>query len=541
MTPQRSDILGNRTKRCTLRGNISRQFAKTILKQGALQVIRTIWLVISAAAAIILSGPVYDLLPQVLSAATAGATASDYWQLFNRDLVIETVGMLAVGGVILTVAGFTIPALVEGGLIGIARRRIRGAHDNAGPKAPFDKASFENALSHAPFLERHLGPYVRNLIAVQAEKKSMRTVGKSQTHRYDTLQASCSAHAHTGSDAIVNQRLFLWLFHPLPALFWTLAIISAAVVMARVPIGEVPVDWSASIPAFALTIALSGTAGLLIHALTRPFTAFRRIQADRFADELDLILQFKPSSTQIHDLHQSAITQSRQVDTALKNLGESINRASKSNATTFAETFEKASSRVVDGLRRDIDQALSKPIQALVDASTRRDQDQSAQVQQILQGTLKAFVAELEKNVSKEIRESQRLVRSVTDQAIKLEKSYTDTNNALAKQAKTQASDLTSAFDKTLKNLGSLEKANQATTKVINTAASDLKEAAKASRESVESFVELAEKMRQATNALKNTTPRGVAGGGDGKDASSEVGRSLRKLRNQVLKDLPKL
>jgi len=319
------------------------------------------------------------------------------------------------------------------------------------------------------------------------------------------------------------------------------AVISAALIIARVPTGEVPVEWSAILPAFALTISLSGVAGLLIHALTRPFIAFRRVQASRFADDLDTLLNFKAPSTLIRDLSQSVITQSRQMDTGLKTLGENIARANKANTESFTETFEKGTSRVVEGLRSDIEQALSKPMQALLDASQRRDDDQSAQVQKILQATLKAFITELEKHVGKEIQESQKLVKSVTDQASKLEKSYTATNTALAKQAKTQASDLSGAFDKALKNLASLEKSNQAASKVINAAATDLKEAAKASRESVESFVGLAEKMRQATTALKNNTPRGTAGGADGKDLSSEVGKNLRRLRNQAGKDLPKL
>jgi len=472
---------------------------------------------------------------------TKSTSTSDYWALFNRDPVIETIGLLAAGGVILTVAGFTLPALVEGVLISIARRRIRGAHDTARPKSPFDKASFEDAISHAPFLERHLSPYLRDMVVVQIEKKAMLKGGKSQTQRYDTLQATSSARPYAGPDTLVNQRLFLWLFQPLPALFWALAAFAAALVIARIPTGEAPIEWGATIPAFALTIALSGTAGLLIYALTRPLITFRRIQAARFADDLDSLMQFKSSSTLIRDLSQSVVTQSRQMDTGLKTLGESISRANKANSEAFTETFEKGTARVAQGLRSDIEQALSQPIQALLDATQRRDDDQSAQVQKILQATLKAFITELEKHVGKEIQESQKLVKSVTDQASKLEKSYTATNTALAKQAKTQASDLSGAFDKALKNLASLEKSNQAASKVINAAATDLKEAAKASRESVESFVGLAEKMRQATTALKNNTPRGTAGGADGKDLSSEVGKNLRRLRNQAGKDLPKL
>lgn len=559
--------------------------------------IRTLWLLVSFAAALALAAPLYEAAPLLLDAASSSASSSDFWQLLNRDPLVEIIGLMATGAVVLSFFGFTLPALLETAMLGVVRHRVGEAHRNVGPKTPFTRSRLEEAMAPAPFLMAMAAPYVRGLVPVTAERKQLARRGGTGPVRYETLRAVNAAEPWLGPDALVNRRAFLWLFLPLPMLLWAAAATAAALVLARLPMDAEIVAWTAITPALGASTGFLAGAALFCLLLTRPLLAFRRNQAAALAADFDRMMEFQPVTAQIRDLQLAAVTQSRQIDSHLKGLSDNIRKSAQDNNKLMASNVSTLTGEVVKSLGQDIEKAIAAPLNAITDAAKQASEDQSAQVQQALRSTLKAFIAEIDKHLGGEIRESRALVKAVTDQATKLEKSYAEANKALAKQAKIQATDLSSAVEKAVKSLSDLEKSNQAAIKdglasaakdlaqtadrlknlsettdkliaslepvmkdmtaqqkallaalksednasrVIGSAATDLKAAAKAGRESVEAFVDLAEKMRAATEMLKNGASGPAAARGDG-ESGVRVGKSLRQLREQASKDLPEL
>ena len=559
--------------------------------------IRYLWLGVAIAAAYILSAPGYDLVPSLFDGLVSGILSSDYAQLLRSDPLIEAVGEIATGAVILTFMGFTIVAAVESVLVAIAHNRIRSAFEDAGPKMPFTKARLQDVMSHAPFLHALTEAYVRDLVPVHAERKSLVRRGKEGTSRYETLEALRSADEFLGAPALVDRRAFLWLFAPIPAILWGLGVVAAALALSRPAVGAQAIDWNSGALAAATAFSLAGAGAVLSTLLVRPLLELRRIQANRFAADIDQLLRFRPATIQLHDLQVSAVTQSRHIDGALKTLSDSIAGTATANGKGIIDGLAELSSGVVKSLGRDIEKAIATPLKALTDAASRLSEDQSAQIQQVLRATLKAFVVEIEKHVGSEIKESQALVKAAADQAARLEKSFADANKALVKQAKAQANDFSRALDKAVKSISDLDKANQTTvktglataardlattadklktlstsadklvasvkpalddvganqkallealksqddsSKVIGSAATDLKAASKASKELIEAFVGLAEKLRQATTALKN----GGSTSATRPETTIEIGKGLRQLRERTGstgKGLPKL
>lgn len=559
--------------------------------------IRYFWLGVAIAAAVIFSAPAFELLPSLVDAMTRSVLPGDYSRLLRTDPLISTVGKIAAGAVILTGAGFGVLAAVEGALVAIARNRLHTIIDGAGPKRPLTKALMRDALSHAPFLDTLTRGYISALVPVHAERKMLLKRGKETSNRYETLEAVRPSGEFVGPEPLVNRRLFLWLFGPVPVLLWSLGVIAAAFAIARLAAGGELMDWSAGVLDAAVLIGIAGLGALASSVIIRPLLALRRNQAERFAADLDGLLRYQPVTNRIYDLQVAAVTQSRHIDNALKSLTDTVASSSRASAENFTGGLAEATAGMLKSLRKDIEGAISEPLKALTETAARLSEDQSAQIQQVLRATLKAFVSEIEKHVGGEIKESRALLKAVADQATKLEKSYADANRALAKQAKAQASDLSGALDKALKSISALDKSTQATirnglstaakdlsatadklktlsatadklvssvkpalddvganqkalldalksqdssSKVIGSAASDLKAASKASKDSVEAFVGLAEKMRQATNSLKN----GGTVSAERPAVSIEIGKGLKQLRQRTGsagKELPKL
>lgn len=563
--------------------------------------IRYIWLVVVFAAAYVLSGPVYQFLPTMIDGLTRGILSSSYTRLLQTNEIVATVGHLVAGAVILTFLGFTVLALVEGFLVTIARNRIRAAHQGAASKAPFSKSRLEDAMSHAPFLEGIMAPYVRDLISVHGEKKHFLRRGKDETVRYETLEAMRAAGEIVGPDQLVDQRLFLWLFAPLPGLLWGLGVVAGAFAFASVQTGPETTAWTGVIWTAATVLALSGAGAMIVALLHRPVLAMRRVQARRFADELDQLLRYQPLTVQLRDLQMATATQTRHLESAIKTLTDTVSSTAKSGTEALGVAVAEANRSSVESLKTDMEAALAQPLKSLTESARRLSEDQSAQIQQVLRATLKSFIAEIEKHVGGQIRESQSLVKAVAEQAGKLEKSYIETNKALAKQARTQAAELGTALDKALKSVASLEKSMQSaiktdldtvTTELADAAASfkklssealkvtaalepalgeirnnqkaltetleardgdskaladlisELKATSNASRASAEGIASLANQMRKLPADNGTKLPSTDAKPRADKSVSGKIGQSLRQLRDHAdstTKDLPKL
>ncbi|RMF12081.1 MAG: hypothetical protein D6763_01660, partial [Alphaproteobacteria bacterium] len=174
--------------------------------------IRYLWLGVAFGAAFVLSEPLYDSVSQIAISLARDVSAQELARLMRTDPLVGGVGQISAAAVVLTIVGFAILAAVEGVLVAIARRRIITARETAGPKAPFTKNRLRDAISHAPFLDTLTRPYVDGLLPTQAERKNLLLRGKSSTGRYESLEAVRPAGEFVGPGALVDRRLFLWLF-----------------------------------------------------------------------------------------------------------------------------------------------------------------------------------------------------------------------------------------------------------------------------------------------------------------------------------------
>ncbi len=403
--------------------------------------IRIIWLVLSFAAAVILAAPLYDFLVGWAANNVAyGVFGPSALAALKADFLVRSFGYVATGALILTVTGFLLVALVEGTMIAIATRRVRQAHEDAGVNASFTVSRIQMAFAPAPFLEALAARFAAHTTSVLRESRHLLTGSEGN---YEILQSSLPANTHFSRRQLVDDRLALWLFGPLPWFLWGLGVVGTALILTRL---NATTDSTAVWGSAALILALLGLAAVLAYAVTRSILSWRRLQADRFCETLDELLNFQPLSRQLQEMLNASHVHARTVEAAVQGVTSTIERRSELEAASISDSITTSTAQLGHVIKADIVTALKEPMSQMTMATMRLSEDQSAQVQQMLRSTLKAFLNEVDSLVGKQIRDTTGVIKEAHELSQKLERNINEAFKSASRYSKAQSSELAEAL-----------------------------------------------------------------------------------------------
>ncbi|RIK91891.1 MAG: hypothetical protein DCC73_14590 [Proteobacteria bacterium] len=535
--------------------------------------IRRLWLLVSLAAAMIFAAPLYVNLPALLDFLSIATLDAAVIALMKSDPAVFLVGRVASGALIFTVMGYGVLAAVEGVLVTSSRARLFRAMAEATSRTPFNATEFRECFAAAPFLADIADAYSSHLINIHNDIRGR----KGQESSMERVQGLVSAIGFFGPDALVDRRLFWWLFAPLPTVLIGFGGIIAATVFVRVGVSSAiaPAPAAGSVVALIAALALAGAT--LIYALSRALRLYRRAQAADFCAALDALLDVAPMEKQFKALLSASHVHARALEGAVQNLGVAMDER-----LAAIDGGVKGLGRTLAG---DLEAALKEPLDTIAKAAAAANSDQSAQVQNLLRVTLKSFVSELEKQVTGHAKTIDVSLAAAANAADKIEKSFAETTRTFTKVSRAQANELSDALQRGIKALAEFEKRsrsdvaadiktvaerlekiaetiapmveevknNQAAllsavngdasaAKAITNAAQDLNAAARAGKETLEGFVTLARELREASRAIGNSAqqsgPARPASVGSGKSFGEEL-KKLRELADE--RKLPEL
>lgn len=526
--------------------------------------IRRLWLLVSLAAAMIFAAPLYVNLPALLDFLSIATLDAAVIALMKSDPAVFLVGRVASGALIFTVMGYGVLAAVEGVLVTSSRARLFRAMAEATSRTPFNATEFRECFAAAPFLADIADAYSSHLINIHNDIRGR----KGQESSMERVQGLVSAIGFFGPDALVDRRLFWWLFAPLPIVLLGFGALIAATVFVRVGVGVsdaiAPAPAIGSIVALIAALALAGAT--LIYALSRALRLYRRAQAADFCDALDALLDVAPMEKQFKALLSASHVHARALEGAVQNLGVAMDER-----LAAIDGGVKGLGRTLAG---DLEAALKEPLDTIAKAAAAANSDQSAQVQNLLRVTLKSFVSELEKQVTGHAKTIDVSLAAAANAADKIEKSFAETTRTFTKVSRAQANELSDALQRGIKALAEFEKRsrsdvaadiktvaerlekiaetiapmveevknNQAAllsavngdasaAKAITNAAQDLNAAARAGKETLEGFVTLARELREASRAIGNSAQQSGPARPASVSSGKNFGEELKKLR----------
>ena len=524
--------------------------------------IRRLWLLVSLAAAMVFAAPLYGNLPALLDFLSIATLDASIIAAMKNDPAVFLVGRVVGGALIFTVMGYGVLAVVEGILVTSSRARLFRAMAEATSRTPFNATEFRECFAAAPFLADIADAYSSHLINIHNDIRGR----KGQEASMERVQGLVSSVDFFGPNALVERRLFWWLFAPLPVVLLGFGGLIAATVYVRVGINSALAAAPTAASVVALIAALTLAGVTLIYALSRALYLYRRAQAADFCTAVDSLLDVAPLEKQVKALLSASHVHARALEGAVQNLGVALDER-----LAAIDGGVKGLGRTLKG---DLETALKEPLDTIAKAATAANSDQSAQVQNLLRVTLKSFVSELEKQVTGHAKTIDVSLAAAANAADKIEKSFAETTKTFSKVSRAQANELSDALQRGIKALAEFEKRsrsdvaadvnavaerlekiaeaiapmveevrnNQAAllsavngdasaAKAITNAAQDLNAAAKAGKETLEGFVTLARELRAASQTIAQSgQPSGLA-----RPAAISSGKSfgeeLKKLR----------
>lgn len=527
--------------------------------------IRTLWLIISAALAVFLAPVLYDALPVIIADLSGGIGSVPVAavQAMKSDATVRAVGLWSSAAVIFTLLGFLLPAVIEGVMAGIARSRIRSAVDRASARTPFDQMHFRETFVYAPFMADAASRYGAFLTPVEVETRGWKG---TPVERHEKLHAAVPASDYFNTRTLVGDRLFLWLFRPLPPLLLGVGLVAFFAVLPRVADATTVDPWPAVIIPAAIAVALAGAAAILIYLMVRTLAGFRRAQTESLCLVLDELFHYTPISKQLRDLLAANQAQMRAVESAVKSLHVTIERTSESEAARITAGVEATGRTLAGSLRNDISAALQEPLEKLALTAKLLTDDQSAQVQQILGNTLKAFLGELEKHVGQELQALSTVLEKATETATKFDQGMGASGRLLTKFVRAQNQELSAAlekhaasFDGTIRSLEDVAaRSLTAAGESVGATAAELQALSARletllSGDTLRAFNDLIRQLQETGGALRQileerphlaavpAAPANQGGGGDA-PAPANFSKELRRIRNLSARgDLPEL
>ncbi len=486
--------------------------------------IRTIWLLASAVAAFFLAPFVYLAVPDLMTSIAGTVTPQAALKVMRTDATVIAVGLAASGAVVFTLLAFLLPAAIEGIQTSMSRHRLESAAGHASARAPFGEHHFREAFVYAPHLGAIAGRYASFLTPVQVETKGWKG---SAVERHEALHATVPAAEFFNPTSLVQGRLFLWLFRPLPVTLLAVGLVAFLAVIARVAGVAAEDPWPAVMMPAAIALALAAAGAAIIHFIVRATLELRTAQAERLAITLDGLFHYAPAVKQLREVLAANQAQMRTVESAMKSLHVAIERSSEQEAARLGASIEAAGKTIAHSLKTDLTATLKDPLERLTLSAKQITEDQSAQIQQLLANTLKAFLAELEGHVGQEIHTLREVLARAADSAAKLETGVSRSGKLVAKMQENQAAELSAAFTRqaellaeAVKNLeNSAGESFRAASEAIARAASELQTLARRLQE-----MPAPQSQPQPQPQLKTAAPDAAALANELRNASRALG-----------------
>ncbi len=538
---------------------------------------RTLWFTISLLLSVAAGYFGYGLLPSLIDSMTTGILPSSYIYLLKNNFFIMLSGQIAIGILAMVLLGFVLPALIDGIMIWQARQRIAAFPEKSRAKSRSLIAEFMAIFNNIPLLLDNARGYAEYLEELPQAASGTKTQGREDLPRLHTRVAAQGFFPIT---RMVDRPLRSWLFTQLPALLLAIGLVICLIatllgvhdykeVLPMDPVGSSSILWTRlEIGIFALTLAAVGS--LLCAAINRVVLGLRRGQAADFCDALDLKFSFTPPTVVLDEILRSQQEQGKAGSMALEKMSGEVTLVLKSGQKDLGDSFAKTSDALAIKLAKAIDTSLHAPMETLTAATVKLTAEQADMVSGLVKSSLAAFVENLEKHAGDQIRESNNVMKSTATLASKIERSFTDASKNVVKAGKEQSDSIANVskeLNKTLTMFKGLEQGleksvkalqpmmdqaieNQkallsalddesASSKTIGQAASEMTAAAKASKDTVESFIVLAERMRDAAKALSGAQASGLKKTSD----SDRLTNAFRELKSQMedISKLPKL
>jgi hypothetical protein len=528
----------------------------------------------------------YDALPGLIGWLTDAPLSAGYLSVLNNSLTVALSGRIALAVIIFTLLGLVIPAILQAIALDRAVLKIKSFPANTASKSTMLALEFEAELSDFRLLEKAIPAYARFLI----EQDDTTILKKRQARPSSKLKALVPAGSFFGPAIFVDEHLLGWLFRPLSSFLlgsgFILFIITCLIgfhdyreALPLDPLGGAGILWSwVEKGLFSLCFAATGAMITLI--ITRMTFGLHSLQVRNFCRFLDAKFSFSPPSAALNEGASSSERENQKIQDQLQKLSFDLNRGTDAGQQELAKKLTQAFESLEFKLTRSIEASLRPPLEKLTEVSAQVSGKQSEITAQVIKSALDAFIRNLEKEIGGQFRKTNTLLKSTLSLSAKVEKGFIGSLKDLAKHNDQQASSASAVskeinatlnslkgFEKTLeKAINSIQPtldrvlANQAAllkaltdektgSKDIKEAAGEMSKAAKASKDTVESFITLAEKLKEASRAMgasgKAVPPAAArqTAGDDGPAQGTTLGRALRGLRDKAESTgkLPKL
>jgi len=510
---------------------------------------RHFWFFIGFIVAGLGAGVSPDIIPSLLDRISTGVLPSVYVDAFN-DPLPRLAGAFSTGALILFILVFAGLAFLDGLGIMLTRRQIREEQEiDAGSLAP--EAFIRIIARHTPF-EPAARIHARNL---RAQKPQSGKAGSK------SLKYVAASPARTAFDAkhTVEPFLYRWFFDPLPGLLaGTGAVMLGLSVLWALnsPDGDGFVITTLQ-PGIIALVMLSGTA-IAIAALKRAILTLRRQQAAWLCMDIDGLYPPLANGLQIDDAQSSTQMGSADVVKAVSKLSNDLGKTIDARLKDWQETSETANAGIEKAVAAGIEETLREPLARLTAAAERSAETQTEQSKEALEAVLDSFLKRFDEHFGDQFQTFRSTLEETRQAAEALDESYRASLEDHRKQLVQDLSAHADSFERTAANFEALQSVlenlitlispmmrqivdNQesllnaldqeaSASKVISRAATELSTAAQASRDTVERFITLAERLRETSKAMGGTPNAPIDPG-----TISE----LRALRSSFLEDTP--
>ena len=353
----------------------------------------------------------------------------------------------------------------------------------------------------------------------------------------------------------MHPRLFRWFFDPLPLVLISVGstLIMFIAVSAFNERSDIPLV--KALEPGVVSLIILATTGLLIYVAKRLILGIRYQQTAQFCDLIDFLYPPIGEVEKLNYLDHAERDASKAVVSAVsgltKEVGKSLDARLKDWQKVMDDSFKSLSTVIVGGL----EESLKKPMAKLAEASQQSADKMSDEARQALEAILAAFLESLGKHFGKQMKELESALQETTKAAGAMQSAYQQSLEKYQAAVAESLADYAGSFSQTAANFESLQAAvdnlltlsgpllrqmighqeallsaleqESASSKIIGRAASELSLAAQASRETVEQFVTLAERLREASKTIS-----GGSGGARNGGAERELVQKLRALKS---------
>jgi hypothetical protein len=512
--------------------------------------LKKIWFWFALAASSFAGYVSYHFLPDLFAMLSDHPLPASYLEILNTSMTVALAGEVALAAIFFAVLGLVLPALVEGVALARAKAKIESLSSESDKESHTLAAEFEAELSDLPLMAESIPAYARFLMEDEIINNNETTKGTTK-HR-STLRAFISASQFFGPSILIEERLSGWLFRPLASLLQGYGLIIFVLAgllgfhdyreaLAVNGADNLRILW-AWIEKGLFALSFTSIGALIILLFTKASFGLRKKQVNAFCRFLDHRYNFMPPSAMLGEVVMSAERENFEARKKLQELTAGITRSLTNNQRDMGQQMSQMADTIAAKTSQSIETALREPLHRFTEASGQISADRSELAATVIKSALQTFLEDMDKELGGQFKKTNVVLKSTAALSTKVEKSFIDALKHMEKQNGEQSQSVIAAskeINETLGNLKHFEKAlqqvvasvqptldrvmeNQAAlmialaeeksaSKTIGQAAVEMNKAAKASKDTVESFITLAEKLKDASRPQTAASLSGLA------------------------------